>query len=127
MINGLPYKVHGRLALPFLLVHGVGYNERTWIPLVSLCFFHPVKRSKHQANTLHGIIVGRSPNSNMLLVCNPYSKKYYEPDSYRFDSYPLPGSMYPDVKYDGGLFCYLLQDDNPSMEENILLVLGWSV
>jgi hypothetical protein len=25
--------------------------------------------------------------------------------------------MYPDIKYDGNLFCYLLQDDTPPMEE----------
>jgi hypothetical protein len=113
MMNAIPYKVHGHLALPFLLVHGVRHDEGTWIPLFSLCFFHhkkdgPVKRFKHQANTLDGIVGGRSPTSNALLVYNSRSKKYYEPDSYRFDSYFLPGLMYPDVKYNGGLFCYLL-------------------
>ncbi len=51
------------------------------------------------------------------MVYNPHSKTYYEPDSYRFDSYRLPGLMYPDVKYNRGLFCCLLWDDNPSMEE----------
>ena len=122
MMNAIPIKIHDRLASPFLLVHGVGHDERTWTPIFSLCFFHhdkdgPSKRSKHQANTLDGIVVGRSPTSNALLVFNPRSKKYYEPDSYRLDSYRLPCSMYPDVKYDGGLFCSLLRDDNPVMEE----------
>ncbi len=112
MMNAIPYKVHGHLASPFLLVHGVRHR-RTWIPLLSLCFFYHdkdrrVKSSKHQANMLDGIVVGRSPTSNALLVYNPRSKKYYEPDSYRFDSYCLPGLMYPDVKYNGNLFCYLL-------------------
>jgi hypothetical protein len=122
MMNTIPCKVHGRLASPFLLVHGVGQDERTWFSLFSLCFIHhnkdgPMKRSKHQAHTLDSIVVGKSPTSNALLVYNPHSKKYYEPDSYRFNSYRLPGLMHPDIKYDGGLFCSLLQDDNPSMEE----------
>jgi hypothetical protein len=113
MINTIPCKVHVCLASPFLLLHGVGHNKCTWIPLISLCFFHHgkeslVKRSKHQAHTLDGIVVGRSSTSNALSVYNPRSKKYYKPDSYRFNSYCLPGSMYPDIKYDGCLFCPLL-------------------
>ena len=66
---------------------------------------------------MDGIIIGRSPTSNALLVYNPRTKQYYEPDSYRIDSYRLPGSVYSDVKYDGGLFCSLHRDDNPSFEE----------
>jgi hypothetical protein len=109
MMNAIPGKVDGGLASPFLLVHGVGHDERTWIPLFSLCFFHHTKdgdlsRSKHQAQTMDGIIVGRSPTSNALLVYNPRTKQYYEPDSYRIDSYRLPGSVYSNIKYDGGLF-----------------------
>ena len=37
MMNAIPGKIHGRIASPFLLVHGVGHDERTWIPLFSLC------------------------------------------------------------------------------------------
>ncbi len=36
MMNAIPYKVHGCLASPFLLVHGVGYDKCTWIPLFFL-------------------------------------------------------------------------------------------
>ena len=122
MMNAIPGKVDGGLASPFLLVHGIGHDKLTWIPLFSLCYFHHTKdgdqsRSKHQAHTMDGIIVGRSPTSNALLVYNPRTKQYYEPDSYCIDSYRLPGSVYSDVKYDGGLFCSLLRDDNPSFEE----------
>jgi hypothetical protein len=52
-----------------------------------------------------------------LLVYNLRNKKYYEPDSYRLDPYRLPGSAYPSIKYDGGLFVNLLRDDNPQFEE----------
>ena len=122
MMNIIPSKVDSGLASPFLLVHGVGHDERTWIPLFSLCYFHHTKdgdlsRSKHQAHTMDGIIIGRSPTSNALLVYNPQTKQYYEPDSYRIDSYRLPGSVYSDIKYDGGFFCSLHRDDNPSFEE----------
>jgi hypothetical protein len=82
MMNAIPGRIHGRLASPFLLVHGVGHDERTWIPLFLLCYFHHekdgnVKRSKHQAHTMVGIIIGRSPTSNALLVYNPRNKQYY--------------------------------------------------
>jgi hypothetical protein len=41
MMNGIPGRYcSGRLASPFLLVHGVGHDERTWIPIFSLAFFH---------------------------------------------------------------------------------------
>ena len=122
MMNAIPGRHSGRLASPFLLVHGVGHDERTWIPIFSLAFFHHERdgdesRSHHQAHTMDGIVVGRSPTSNALLVYNPRNKKYYEPDSYRIDSYRLPSSAYPSIKYDGGLFVSLLRDDNPQYEE----------
>ena len=112
----------GKLASPFLLVHGVGHDERTWIPNFSLRFFHhetdgDVQRSRHQAHTMDGIVVGRLPNSKALLVYNPRNKKYYKPDSYRLDPYPLPGSAYPSIKYNVGLFVNLLRNDNPQFKE----------
>jgi hypothetical protein len=121
-MNAIPGKHSGTLASPFLLVHGVGHDERTWIPLFSLCYFHHVRdgdvdQSKHQAHTMDGIVIGHSLTSNALLVYNPRNKQYYEPDSYRLDPYRLPGSAYPDIKYDGGLFCTLLCNDNPQFEE----------
>jgi hypothetical protein len=66
---------------------------------------------------MDGIIIGRSPTSNALLVYNPRNKQYNKPDSYRIDSYCLPGSVYRDLKYDGGLFCSLYRDNNPPIEE----------
>jgi len=109
MMNAIPSKIHGRIASPFLLVHGVGHDERTWIPLFSICYFHhekdgDLKRSKHQAHSMDGVIIGRSPTYNTLLVYNPCNKQYYEPDSYRIDSYRLPCSVYRDLKYGSGLF-----------------------
>ncbi len=52
MMNAIPGKIHGHLASPFILVHEIGHNERTWILFFSLCFFHhnkdsPTKQSKH--------------------------------------------------------------------------------
>ena len=122
MMNAIPGKLKGALVSPFLLVHSIGNNKCTWIPLSSLSYFHhridgDQKRSKHQAHMMDGIIIGRSLTSNALLVYNPWNKPYYEPDSYRIDSYCLPASVYADMKYDGGLFCSLLRDDNPSFKE----------
>jgi hypothetical protein len=36
MMNAIPGKHSGRLASPFLLVHGVGHDEQTWVPLFLL-------------------------------------------------------------------------------------------
>ncbi|KAL7525339.1 hypothetical protein ACHAWF_001311, partial [Thalassiosira exigua] len=122
MMNMIPGKYRDKLASPFMLVHGVRPDQRAWTPIFSICYFHherdgDVRRSHTQAHTMDGIVVGRSPMSNALLVYNPRTCRYYEPDSYRIDPYRLPSSMYPDVKYDGGLFSALLRDDNPAIEE----------
>jgi hypothetical protein len=76
MMNMIPGKYHGKLASPFMLVHGACPDPRTWLPLFLLCYFHHEKdsnasRSKSQAHTMDGIIIGRSPTSNAILVYNP--------------------------------------------------------
>jgi hypothetical protein len=43
LMNAIPGKNSGLLASPFLLVHGVGHDECTWIPLFLLCYFHHVQ------------------------------------------------------------------------------------
>ncbi len=79
MMNAIPGKLHGKLASPFLLVHGIGHDKRTWFPLFSVCYFHhnrdgDVAHLHTQAHTMGGIAVGRSPTSNALLVYNPWTK-----------------------------------------------------
>ena len=122
MMNMIPGKYRGKLASPFMLAHGVRPDQRTWIPLFSLCYFHHEKdsessRSKNQAHTLDGIILGRSPTSNAILVYNPRNQKYYEPDSYKIDPHRLPSSVYPSIVYDGGLFVSLHRDEVPIISE----------
>jgi hypothetical protein len=45
LMNPIPGKHSSLLASPFLLVHGVGHDECTWIPLFSLCYFHHIRNS----------------------------------------------------------------------------------
>jgi hypothetical protein len=123
MMNAIPGKFGGKLASLFLLVHGVSHNERTWFPLFLVCYFHYVcngdtSRLHTQSHTMDGIAIVCSPTSNALLVYNPWSKTYYEPDSFHLDPYQLPSSVYPQLKYDGGLFCPLVCNENPTMEES---------
>jgi hypothetical protein len=66
---------------------------------------------------MDGIVIGRSPTSNAILVYNPRNQRYYEPDSYKIDPYRVPSSVYPTIKYDGGLFVSLHRDDNPAISE----------
>jgi hypothetical protein len=95
MMNAIPGKFGGKLASSFLLAHGVGHDKRTWFPLFSICYFHHewdgnVSCSHCQSHTMDGIAIGRSPTSNAMLVYNPRTKHYYEPDSYCLDPYCLP-------------------------------------
>jgi hypothetical protein len=122
MMNMIPGKYRNKLAAPFMLVHGKCPDTRTWLPLFLLCYFHHDKDSdascsKHQAHTMDGIVVGRSSTSNAILVYNPRNQHYYEPDSYRFNPYHLPSSVYPNIIYDGGLFVSLHRDDSPQISE----------
>ncbi len=64
-----------------------------------------------------GIVIGCSPTSNAILVYNPQNQRYYKPDSYKLDPYRVPSSVYPTIKYDGGLFVSLHRDDNPPISE----------
>jgi hypothetical protein len=112
MMNMIPGKYHGKLASPFMLVHGTCPDQQTWLPIFSICYFHCEKDSnascsKSQAHTMDGILIGHSPTSNAIFVYNPRNQKYYKPDSYCLDPYPLPSLVYPTVKYNGGLFVSL--------------------
>jgi hypothetical protein len=60
MMNAIPDPYQGHFASPFLLIHEVGHDERTWIPWFSLCYCHHKKdndqqHSHHQAHTMEGI------------------------------------------------------------------------
>ena len=122
MMNMIPGKYGTKLASPFMLAHGTRPDSRTWLPLFSVCYFHHEKdsdasRSKSQAHTMDGIVLGRSPTSNAILAYNPRNQRYYEPDSYKIDSYRLPSSVYPTIKYDGCLFVSLHRDETPVISE----------
>ena len=63
------------------------------------------------------IVLGCSPTLNAILVYNPRNQRYYEPDSYKIDPYRLPSSVYPTIKYNGGLFVSLHHDEIPVISE----------
>ncbi len=121
-MNMIPGKYRYTLASPLMLVHGVRPDQRTWLPLFLICYFHHKKdnnaqRSKNQAHTLDGIVIGRSPTSNAILVYNHHNQHYYEPDSYKIDPYRLPSLVYPTIIYDSGSFVSLHRGDIPSIGE----------
>ncbi len=115
IMNMIPGKYRGKLASPFMLIHGVCPDPRTWLSLFLLCYFHHDKdtdapSSNNQAHTLDGIVIRQSSTLNALLVYNPQNQQYYEPDSYRLNSYHLPSLVYPSIVYNGGLFVSLHRD-----------------
>jgi hypothetical protein len=100
MMNMIPGKYRSKLVSPFMLVHGVPLDQRAWLTLFSTCYFHHTKdrntlRSKNQAHTLWGIVIGCSSMPNGLLVYNPRNQMYYKPDSYQLDPYHLPFLIIP--------------------------------
>jgi hypothetical protein len=122
MMNMIPGKYHEKLASPFMLVHGARPDPRTWLPLFSHCYFHHKKdskasRSKSKDHTMDGIVLGRSPTSNAILVYNPQNQCFYKPDSYRLDPFCLLSSVYPTIRYDRGLFVSLHRNDVPIISE----------
>ena len=105
-----------------MLVHGTKPDIWSWFPLFSVCYFHTTKdgnisRSKNQAKAMDGIAIGHSPTYNALLVYIPRNKNFYEPETYSLDPYRVPGSIYPNVKYYGELFCFLAKDGKPPQDK----------
>ncbi len=81
MMNMIPDKYCGKLASPFMLVHGVHPDPRTWLPLFLVCYFHHkndsnASRSKLQAHTMDGIILDQSSTSNAIHVYNQCNWRY---------------------------------------------------
>ncbi len=63
MMNMILGKYQNKLASPFMLVHGIRPDPRTWLPLFLVYYFHHEKdsdasRSKSQAHTMDGIVLG---------------------------------------------------------------------
>jgi hypothetical protein len=56
MMNAIPGNHSGLLVSPFLLVHGVGHDKRTWIPIFSLCYFHHDRDGDLQAPSIRRIL-----------------------------------------------------------------------
>ena len=110
MHNQIPVAFHGKVTTPFELVHRVAPDSRTWFPLFSIVYFYKETdadkdRENFQAKAMIGIAVGRSTKTNALSVYHPITKKYYEPDTYKFDPSRLPCNEFPNqIRYDGGLF-----------------------
>ena len=45
MMNMIPGCYNNKLTSPFILVHGVRLDQRTWLPIIFLCYFHHEKDS----------------------------------------------------------------------------------
>ena len=124
MHNMIPGRVNGRLTTPFELVHRCPPDTRTWFPIFSMVYFYKdsdadKSRSSFQSNAMQGIAVGRSSKTNGLLVYHPGTKKYYEPDTYKFDPSRLPCNEWPNrnLRYDGGLIAGLYRDGHSNVPE----------
>ena len=90
MMNQILSKVNRELTTLFELEHHIPLDTRTWFPLFFIVFFYK-KTDEDQDSTLFqskamiGITVSRSTKTNALSVYKPTTKKYYKPDTYKFD------------------------------------------
>ncbi len=127
MMNMISGKYWDKLVSPFMLVHGVRPDPRTWLPIFLLCYFHHKKdsdalQSKNQPHTLDGRFIRRSSTSNAILLYNSQNQHYYKPDNYILDAYCLPLMVYPTIIYNGRLFVLLHQDKyTPTSEPHLSL------
>ena len=123
MINQLPGNADGKFTTPFELVHRAPPDARTWFPIFSIVYFYKQSdadqdRANFESKAMQGIAVGRSRSTNALLVYNPSTRKYYEPDSYKFDPSCLPSTEFPGkIRYDGGIYADLYRDTQRDVSE----------
>ena len=90
MTNQVPGRLGRKLTTPFELVHGIKPDASTWFELFSVGFFphdsdEGATKSKLQAQTLAGIVLGCDTQSNTILFYNPINKQYYRPPIYKLD------------------------------------------
>ena len=108
-MNQILSKINGELTTLFELAHHVPPDTCTWFPIFSIVFFYKKTdedqdRTSFQSKVMIGIAVGRSTKTNAVSVYNPTTKKYYEPDTYKFDPSCLPCNKFPlRIHYDRGL------------------------
>jgi hypothetical protein len=109
MTNQISAKVHGKLTMPFELVHRTPPNTRTWFPLFSIIYFYKDSDKDKDCTSFHsktiiGITIRQSTKTNALSIYNPITKQYYDPDTYKFDPSRLPCTDFPaQSHYDGDL------------------------
>ena len=121
MMNMIPGRWKKHLTSPFQLVHAQRPSPKTWFQPFCVGFWTQAtttvsgqteKRSKSQSQSMAGIAIGRDKDSNAMLFYNPSTKQYYSPGDYQLDPARLPHSVFPEIEYDGGLFCTLLRDQS---------------
>ena len=103
LMNHILAKYKGRLASPFVRVHGTLADSRTWLSLFSVCYYHTKKdggtsRFQNQAHTMDDIILGRNLDSNATSVYNPQRKNFCYPKSYRIYPHRQSGLVYLNIK-----------------------------
>ena len=123
ILNQFPGWLGLELTTPFEIVHNSKADSKTWFELFSIGYFNhetynAESRSKLQARTLDGIVVGRYDRSNSIIFYYPITSSYYRPPYFRLDESRLPIINFPNsLHFDGGLTCSLIRNNtNPICE-----------
>ena len=113
--NYLPIKANNKLTTPYELVYGIKPDLRLLFPLFSLAYVHRLKdaQSKHQkfqTTAILCILVGKSSVSDGLEFYHPPSRQIITSSDFKLDTTKPSGPAF-NLKYDGGLFFNLYDND----------------
>eukprot|EP00804_Cyclotella_cryptica_P023772 CCRYP_011153-RA/>CCRYP_011153-RA protein AED:0.32 eAED:0.22 QI:0/0/0/1/1/1/2/0/951 len=126
MKNQVPGRLGRKLTSPFELVYGTKADSSTWFELFSVGFFAQDSedgetRTKTQAQTLAGIVVGRDHRANTVVFYSPLTKKYYRPPTFKLNEGRLPITVFPQsIWFEGGISCGLIRNSSDPAPEPFL-------
>jgi hypothetical protein len=108
VMNYCPGLRAGVLTTPFELAHGCKPDLRVLFRLFSVGFFRHCldsarTRTQFEAQTLTGIAIGRSMDSNAMEFYHTITNAIYTSADYRLDSGQTTATAFPQLRYDGGL------------------------
>ena len=108
ILNYCPGRRHNHFTTPFEMAHQTKPDLRILFRLFTIGFFRHVtdsdrSRTQFEAQTITGIAVGRSPDSNAMEFYNPTTNSFYVSADYKLDPSQSTAVTFPQLKYDWGI------------------------
>ena len=119
LINLFPVTVNGELTTPHELAWGIQPDYRVLCPLFATCYFnHRTDGTRKrdgiaEAQTLQGILLGRSGECDGYIIFSPATKQFYHAIDVKID-HGRNTSQHFNLRYDGGIYIGLYDSKTPS-------------